>query len=152
MPVSTDRPTPAVPPPAFTDEQTIAFLDFLTEQGRDRARVIGVEFSEVDYLAGCMAALLAIGRWDKLPGGWGVGPMTGRSVLGADDVKLRAYHDLREAAPQMRAVLAHWACFMQDNYAPDDISWRDETLLALEAAGADPHPRQYRRAHGQVRS
>lgn len=151
MIVNTDHPTPAVPLPEFSDEQTQALIDFLTEQGRNRARVLGTEFSEVDYLAGCMAALLAVNRWDKLPGGWVFGPLSGHSVLGANDARMRAKADLETAAPLLRAALAHWACYMQDNYHEDDISWWDDTLLALETAGDHPTDRTYRHQHGQVR-
>jgi hypothetical protein len=67
--------------PAFTDEQMKNLLAFMEQAGKARAGEQGAEFSETDYLAGCMATLFALGRQGSIPAGWIFSTMAGRSPL-----------------------------------------------------------------------
>jgi len=67
--------------PEFTDEQLKKLIAFMEQAGRSRAGEQGAEFSETDYLAGCMATLFALGRQGSIPAGWIFTTMAGKSPL-----------------------------------------------------------------------
>ena len=77
-------PVPGLP--TFTDEQIKALTDYLVAAGKSRGREQRADFSEADYLAGCMATLFALGRQDKIPAGWIFEIMAGGSPLGLPDL------------------------------------------------------------------
>ena len=73
--------TPAIPLPEFTPDQVSALIGFMTAHGEARAQSQGRDFSEVDYLCGCMSALFAIGQAGRVPAPWVFGPLSGRKVF-----------------------------------------------------------------------
>ena len=79
-----DQPVEGLP--TFTDEQIKALVDYMEAAGKSRGRAQGADFSEADYLAGCMTTLFALGKQDKIPAGWIFTIMAGRSPLGLPDL------------------------------------------------------------------
>jgi hypothetical protein len=74
-----DHPSTVLP--EFSDEQITALVDCMTAAGKARAHAQGADFSEFDYLSGCMATLVAVGRQDRIPVAWIFDAFADRSPL-----------------------------------------------------------------------
>lgn len=77
--------------PEFTDDQVKSLVEYMTNAGKARARAQGADFSEVDFLVGCMTTLFALGKQNKIPGSWIFKPMAGQSPLDLPDLDQSAY-------------------------------------------------------------
>ena len=90
-----DYPSTALP--EFSDEQITALVDYMTAAGKARAHAQGADFSEFDYLSGCMATLVAVGREDRIPVTWLFEAFPGYSPLDLPSPNRRiekSWHDL----------------------------------------------------------
>lgn len=68
--------------PDLTDEQAQAIARYVGEQGEARLIEQGRKFNEVDFIAGAMSVLFALGLADRIPPAWVIFPMSGRHLFG----------------------------------------------------------------------
>lgn len=87
----TSPDAPSIEMPTFSPEQLTALIDYMEAAGKGRAGTQGADFSEADYLAGCMATLFALGRQDKIPAGWIFEMFAGNSPLGVPTLDQQVY-------------------------------------------------------------
>jgi hypothetical protein len=64
-----------------TKEEIKKYVDEVLHHGRERARLHGEDFNEVDYLAGAMVWFFHKGVQDQVPANWVFGPLCNKSVF-----------------------------------------------------------------------
>lgn len=120
----------------FTRGEAADVAQFVINQGKERARVQGEWFSEVDYLCGAMAVYFALDSQQFIPASWIFAPIANKSVL-SDTVSRAEVGYLTDAL--FRLIEALELCGM------DDVSaWPHDPRLVRRAREA------WERATGQT--